>query len=101
MATIKSGNTHTWSAVASGASGATKTLPFTSNLTLAIQVIPTGSASVAMEASLDGSTWTALTGLTAITAAAIYFVNGPVRYLRPTVTVSGTATVHLTWGDNK
>lgn len=91
-------NQHTWTAIASGANGDAYTLPYQTLMHVTLQIIPTGSASVAMQVSLDGgTTWTALTGLTAVTSATVATVTGAIYKIRPAVTVSGSATIHMTW----
>lgn len=92
-------NVHTFTAAA-GASSAAYLLPYTSFLTVTFQILP-GTSTVAVETSLTGTTWTALTGMTAVASAGVFNYSGPLPQVRITVTGGTTATVHMAWGDNR
>jgi hypothetical protein len=91
--------------VSSGSSGTQRNLPFTSGLTVSWHIDVTAPASVAIEANFNDDpttgTWIALTNMSAITADTVTTFAGPLRWVRPTVTVGGSAIITMIWGDNK
>lgn len=90
--------------VASGATGPSTTgypLPFQSFSTYTFLVSPTGGASVAIQGSIDGTTWVALTSMGAITAAGWFQWSTPLPFVRFVVSGGGSATISWCWGDNR